>query len=416
MRLASGLRGDLVPFGPLISVSRAHPYSGYARLRLKNPVYPSLLGVVVVTGYSEAHAMLKEPRLGREPPFADLVRPGSTDADALQAQALADVTVLFSNPPDHTRLRSFMSRAFQPRVLEGKRARFEAMADELIDAAGSELDVIAQLAQPFPVRVIAELIGVPREDWPQCIAWSADLAPTIDAVIEAEQFARAQRAGGQFGSYVRALTQDRRAHPRDDLLTTLVQVRDAGGELSEDELVSNIMTLFIAGHETTTHLIGNAFVLLHQHPDQREKLDANPALLDSAIEEVLRFEAPIQLASRVAQEDVEVLGHRLTRGQGVWVMLGAANRDPSRFPDPDRFDIERDPNPHLAFGSGIHFCLGAALARLEARILLGRFFARYPRWRLSDAPLELQETLTLRGYRRIPLITGRRTARTKKRR
>lgn len=394
---------DFIPIGPLISLSRLNPYPGYHKLRAKNPVYPSSFGVFIVTGYAEAQALLKDPRLGRAPIFAGLARADSPDPKERRARALADATVLFSNPPDHARLRSFMSRVFQPKVIEEMRPRIERMVDELLDEAGDVIDAIGGFAQPLPVRVIAELIGLPREDWPQCIEWSADLAPTIDAVISGPQYARAEVAVNEFGEYVQQLTRARRKNPQSDLLSSLVGAMDAGHELSEDELISNIMTLFVAGHETTTNLLGNALVLLHFHPEQRALFEADTSLLESMIEEALRFESPIQLASRTAFADAETAGVAIPRGAPVWVLVGAANRDPSRFTDPDRFDIRRSPNAHLAFGTGIHFCLGAALARLEGKVALSRFFQRFPSWRLEDEPLELLDTLTIRGYKKIPV-------------
>jgi pimeloyl-[acyl-carrier protein] synthase len=400
---------EVIQVAPLLSISRTHPYSGYQKIRSKSPVYLSSFGVVLVTGYAEAVAALKDPRLGRSSVLSGIASKDSEDPEERSARSLSEATVLFSNPPDHARLRSFMSRAFQPKVIEALRPHIEENVDQILDRASDRFDAIAALARPLPVQTIAELIGVPRPDWDRCVAFTSDLAPTIDVFIPQKKLERAGAAMRDFVSYVRDLVEERRRNPGPDLLSNLVRIRDSGGELSEDELVSNIITLFGAGHETTTNLIGNAIVLLSEHRGEYQRLIEDPRLIDSAIEEVLRYEPAIQLAARTVLSDTELAGHRLYKGQGVWVMLGAANRDPARFPDPDRFDVTRDPNPHLAFGSGIHFCLGAALARLEARIVLSKFFARFPKWRLVEERLELCETLAIRGFKRltIELSTGR---------
>jgi hypothetical protein len=393
---------DPLPVAPLFSIPLAHPYPAYARLRARSPVFASpWAGLVLITGWAEAQAALKDPRLYRVPP----ARGVEIDPAHAWSATLADSTMLFANPPHHGRLRSFMSRAFQPRVIEGLRPRLERMVDQLLKAAArrGEMDLIGDLAQPLPVRAIAEMIGVPKKEWDRCVEWSGHLTPTIAAVITAAQRDAAQQVTLEFGELLRKLTHARRKRPQDDLLTQLVKVRDAGGELTEDELVANLMTLFVAGHETTTHLIGNAIVLLAQHPEARGRVEADPALLERWIEETLRYESPIQLGMRIASEDLEILGHPVARGSSVWAMIGAANRDPRRFEDPDRFSLDRDPNPHLAFGAGIHYCLGAALARLEGEVVLGAFVRRFKSWRLDGSPLEWVEGLTLRGFKRIGL-------------
>ncbi len=395
---------ESIPITPLITMSRSNPYLAFERMRAKGSVFQSPLnGVFIVTGLKEAHQALKDPKLGRSDLMSAALMQHARGPEALD---MYRATMLFTDPPAHGRLRAFMSRAFQPKTLEGLRGSVEKIVVAQLDRLKKKkrIDIISSFARPMPVEVIAQVIGVPESDWDQCIAWSADLAPVIDAIVPHGVVDRAIKSGFEFGAYVRDLVARRRKTPEDDVLTALIRGLDEPDGLTEDELVSNTMVLFTAGHETTMNLIGNSFVLLSQYPEQRALFDQDPEKhLDGLIEESLRFEPPVQLSARLAREDTEVGGHLLRAGNAVWVMIGAANRDPERFSDPQRFDITRDPNPHVSFGSGIHYCIGAALARLETRVAFEHFFRRYPKWKLAPQDLELRETTTLRGYQRVEI-------------
>lgn len=387
---------------PLVTMERENPYPAFEMLRRRGPIFWSpTVGAHLVIGLDVAHEALKNPVMGRTDLWAPIFAGRSRGPEAVE---LFKSTVLFTDPPDHARLRAFMSRAFQPRVIESLRPATEEIVDALLDAmdGSKEVDIVSSFALPMPVEVIAKLLGVPREDWVKCIEWSEVLAPLIDAVIPEDKLNRAIDAGFEFADYIRSLVERRRGSPENDIITVLVRGLEEDGTLSEDELVANMITLFGAGHETVTNLVANTFVLLGQHHEARKQLEAEPETrLTSMIEESLRYEPPVQLAARIATQDTIVGGNPISAGQAVWVLIGAANRDPERFQDAELFDVVREPNPHISFGSGIHFCLGAALSRLEAEIAFSKFFARYPKWKLAERPLELRPTNTLRGYEKV---------------
>lgn len=377
----------------MISLWRRDPYPGYQALLRKGNVIPSGYGSYIVSGHAAANAVLKDTRFLMPVPFAGMT----------PHLPLVDSAMVFSNGADHARRRTFMTRAFQPRVLEEMVPRMHQILEELfaVMAKKKTVDVVDLFTLPFPVRVIASMLGVPRDDHARCRVWSEALAPLIDAIITHDGYHEAVTSSAEFRAYVRALMNERRARPADDMISSLTHYLDDRGELTEDEVIANVVTLFIAGHETTTNLLGNTLVLLTEHPEAREALERDPSLLDSAIEESLRFDPPVQSTVRWAGEAVELEGVHIEAGSQMWLMLAGANRDPTKFNEPDRFDIARTPNPHLSFGAGWHFCIGAALARLEARHALSAFFTRFPRWKLVEKELELRDTLNLRGWRRL---------------
>jgi len=389
---------------PFIKISRRDPYGGYAQLRKVAPVYRMANGTFIVTGHAAATAALKEVRLERRP---DIAKTRFTENDDAAVSAFARVTstsMIYSNPPEHGRRRGFMARAFQPRFIERLRDSTREVAVRLFETAAKRkktFDVIKELAEPLPVHVIAHLVGVPEEGWAQCVTWSSHLAPLTDLDLPPERFERAIAAGTEFGWYLAGLFEERRRAPKDDILTQLIQARDRGEELTDQELVSNVITLFIGGHETTTNTLGHACVLFDRFPEARAALMEDPTKLPGAVEELLRYEPAIHIVSQRASEDLVLEGVTIPKDAAVWTSIGAANRDPARFPDPDHFDITRSPNPHLAFGSGAHICIGAALARMELQVVLGTLFERYPDWRLVEKEFELRETITFRGYQRL---------------
>ena len=311
--------------------------------------------------------------------------------------------MLFKNPPDHTRLRGLVHKAFTPRRVEQMRSQIQAITDGLLDRvqAAGRADLIAELAYPLPVTVIAAMLGVPAEDHAQFHAWSDALAHSLDLTEDPEVYTRASRAAVALTAYLRTIIEQRRRQPQDDLLSALILAEEGGGRLSEDELYATVTLLLVAGHETTVNLIGNGVLALLRHPDQLRRLRDEPGLIRTAVEELLRYDSPVQATSRVARADLEIGGHTIRAGQQVSFLLGAANHDPARFADPTRLDLSRDPNPHLAFGSGIHYCLGAPLARLEGQIAINTLVQRLPGLALAPERPEHRDNYVLRGLRRL---------------
>jgi cytochrome P450 len=311
------------------------------------------------------------------------------------------------NPPDHTRLRRLVSIAFTPRVVETMRPRIQAVADALIDnvEAHGRMDLIRDFAYPLPATIISEMLGVPSEDQDQFRRWSDDIMTFVGASgLTLSQIAeKANQSLHELTDYFEDVIRECRAQPREDLISALVAAKELEDSLSAQELVAMCSQLLVAGHETTTQLIGNGIWVLLQHPDEALKLREDPDLITSAIEEVLRFEGPSQRQTRLACEDIELGGRLISKGSAVLMMLGAANRDPEEFPDPDQFDVCRKPNRHVGFSSGIHFCLGAPLARLEGAIAITTLLRRLPALRLVTQDIQWLENMSLRGIKSLPV-------------
>ena len=380
----------------------ADPYPLFHRLRAEDPVHwEADLGFWALTRYADAVFALREASLFSSA-IHDGHRPGGLGLPTAG-------WFVFLDPPRHTRLRGLVHSAFTPHVVEGLRPRIQAIVDELLDraAAAGRLDLIADLGFPLPAIVIAELLGVPGGDREQFKRWSADLAAAGGlvrmAADGAERLGRARTSGAALNAYFRDIVRERQRTPRDDLLSRLTRVQSAEGTLSEEELVDTCVLLLFAGHETTMNLIGNGMLALLRHPDELCRLRVDSSLVGSAVEELLRFDSPVQIRVRIAREPVEIGGRRIARGQRVLVLVGAANRDPARFPDPDRLDAARPDNRHLAFGHGIHFCTGAPLARLEGTIAIRSVIHRFPKLELATDKLVWRETPTLRGLTALPV-------------
>jgi cytochrome P450 len=321
---------------------------------------------------------------------------------------------LFSDPPGHTRLRALISRAFTPRVVANLEPRIRQLSRELLDRTEgrSEMDVAAEYSIPLPMMVISEMIGIPAEDWPLFQRWSQGILKLSYTRSGGEEAAAAMRefraAVAEMDPYMTAMIGQRRAAPRDDLLTHLVEAEVEGGKLAREEILGFCQLLVVAGQETTTNLINNAILCLLEHPEERARLEQRMDLLPSAIEEVLRYRSPLQWMMRTPRRDVEISGQVIPAGKLVLPMIGSANRDPQQFLDPERFDITRDPNPHLAFGHGIHFCSGAPLSRLEARIALTDVLERLKGFEsASEGPWEPRQALHVHGPTRLPIRFGR---------
>ena len=393
-----------VVFNPLLPEFHADPYPFYRRLREEDPVHQSPLGIWVLTRYDDTVMVLRDPRFGREG-MAELLE-ARLGAGAVRPANTRDM--LFRDPPDHTRLRALVSRAFTPRVVEAMRPHIQEIVDGLLDRVEGArgMDVIEDLAYPLPVTVICEMLGVPTADQDVFKQWSADIARSLDAAIlpaGSEVITRGQEAGDALREYFRSLIAVRRTSPKPDLLSALIAAEEQGDKLSEPELVATCALLLIAGHETTVNLIGNGVLALLWHPDQLRALADDPALIPTAVEELLRYDGPVQRTGRMTMADVEIGGRRIPKGSIVAAVIGAANRDPAHFPDPDRLDVARRENRHIAFGFGIHFCLGAPLARIEGQVAIGTLLRRMPALKLvSDTP-EWRESSVLRGLKTLPV-------------
>ncbi len=384
---------------------KSDPYSRYALLRAHAPVHQSAFGFWALSRYDDCLQMLRHPGVGKDFSGAASDLGLSEEQQAQQAAFRNDRSnMLFADPPDHTRLRRLASRAFTPRSVEALRPRVVALVDELIDQFGhGEVEVMSTLAFPLPVTVIGEMLGVPAADRTRFRPLVRAVTAMLELVITPEAMDAATAASAELEDYFTGLLAERRAHPRDDLLTRLIQAEDEGERLTEYELVSTAILLFAAGFETTTHLIGNGLLALVRHPDQVARLRADRGLLRPAVEELLRYDSPVQITARTAYEELVVGDVRIQPGSFVLALIGAANRDPERFTDPDGLDVGRSESPPLSFGSGIHHCLGAALARLEAQVVIDRLLERFGTMELLGGPPQHRDSLTLRGLVDLPM-------------
>jgi cytochrome P450 len=398
---------DTLAFNPFLPEVHEDPYPLYHRLRAEDPVHRSALGFWVLTRHADVLAIVRDPRMSRDPRRSErleLLRASAEVNDLLASEENAP-SMLFVDPPDHTRLRALVNKAFTPGAVARLRPRVEEIVAGLLDrvAGTGVMDVVEDLAYPLPVAVICELFGVPEADWEQFRAWSRELVRLLDPLVAADALERALEARLGLRGYLGGLIAERRADPSGDLLSALIAAEDEGSQLSEAELVSMCVLLLVAGHETTVNLIANGTLVLLRNPEALASLRADPALGGSAVEELLRYDSPVQFTSRHALADLEIGGRRVLAGETTVAVLGAANRDPAQFPDPDRLDLARHPNRHLAFGGGIHFCLGAPLARMEARIAISALLDRLPGLGLGDQPPVRRDTVTLRGLASFPV-------------
>jgi cytochrome P450 len=399
----------MVEFSPLSPEFQANPYPYYDMLRASAPMFHwEQWNMWFFTRYDDCVALLKDNRLGREIlNYMSREELGWPEPDP-QVEPLAELNrgwMLFRDPPTHTRLRMLVHKAFTPRMVEQLRERIQAVTDGLLDAvrAKGTMDIVSDLAVPLPVVVIAEMLGVPESDREAFRGWSRDLAETLELTESPEVYIRGAKATVAFSEYLRGLANERRKSPKDDLITALVEAEEQGDKLTEQELISTCILLLVAGHETTTNLIGNGTLALLRNREQLEKLRADPTLAKTAVEELLRYDSPVQMTSRTALEDMEFKGITFPQGSQVSMMLGAGNHDPEQFTNPDKLDITREHNPHLSFGNGIHYCLGAPLARLEGQIALNTLLRRMPRLELADENPIYRNTYVLRGLRALPV-------------
>jgi len=391
-----------VQFNPIDPEFVADPYPTYHRLRTEDPVHHSPLGFWVLTRYEDVVGSLRDPRLAKEA-IATFVaeRLGITPVGI-------GLSMLDRDPPDHTRLRGLVSKAFTPRVVEVLRPHIQQIVDGLLDRVEGrgEMDLIEDFAYPLPVVVICEMLGVPVEDRDRFKTWGLDIARGLDAVLlgpESEVVKRSSASRMALADYFRELIARRRAEPRADMLTDLIAAEEAGDKLTENELLATCILLLVAGHETTVNLIGNGSLALLRHPDQLQRLRDNPGLIGTAVEELLRFDGPVQRTARIPSADIAIGGKVIPKGDMVMPFIGAADRDPAQFPEPDRLDIGRTDNRHIAFGWGIHFCLGAPLARVEGQIAINTLVRRLPKLALATEAPAFRQSLTLRGLSALPV-------------
>jgi cytochrome P450 len=393
------------------------PYPAYHRLRTEGPVLRGAPGQWLVTGHAEASAALRDPRTSVDPTKAQRINiapaPVGKEASSrprvgrLESSAPRDrvFSLIRLDPPDHTRLRNHVSKAFTVRAIRDFRPFIQETVDELLDRAAErgELDAVKDFGYALSVTTIGHLLGVPPDDRATVARWSEHLIRILNAPGSAATLVDTEReAIRQSKEYFTRLIAERQDSPRDDLLGRLIRMVDEE-QITMRELLSLVLLLIAAGHETVVKLISSGILALSEHRDQLELLRDDPSLTESAVEEFLRFEPPVQIVIRFMTDDVELGGKRITAGSQLAIIVGAANRDPAVFSDPDRLDIRRTDNRHLSFAGGIHFCLGASLARLEAQVAIGSLVARHPDFRPATDRIERLENLVLRGLKRLPV-------------
>ena len=395
------------PFDPRL---RTDPYEVFREMRESDPVHWSeAMQSWLLTRYDDVLAVLRDhTRFSSE-------RSRATNPFVKQLEEFRQAsgpagrtpTMLSIDPPAHTRMRNLVNKAFTPRVVERIKPHIREIADELLDALPDRrhIDIVRDLAIPLPVIVIAETLGVPAAERARFKAWSSDVAGTLAGPFQPPAVMdRARISSVELADYFHEQLEQRRKQPREDLLSALLAAEEQGDLLSEDELLATCVLLLVAGNETTTNLIGNGMLALLREREQLRRLQDDPALIGPAVEEMLRFDGPAQMTSRIVAEDMTFQGKRFEGGQVVLCVLAAANRDPARFPDPDRFDLDRADNRHLAFGMGIHYCLGAPLAVAEAQIAITTLLRRYPDAESTLESPEWASSFILRGLKSLPVV------------
>ncbi len=386
----------------------ADPYPLFHQLRTEDPVHwDPFLHAWVVTRYKDVVTVLHDYSAERTPTPEQLAEMGLASLNPIAEIMVKQM--LFLDPPAHARLRGLASQAFTPQRVEVLRSHIREITDRLLDKvqAKGHMDVIADLAEPLPCIVTAEMLGVPVDDYQQLKAWSQDFAEMLgNFQHNAERAPRILASVVEMADYFRSAMREQRLDPRDGLVSSLMNAEIQGDRLSEEEVIANCIVTMVGGQETTTNLIGNGVLALLRNPDQLETLRCNFSLIPSAVEELLRYESPSQHTARLAPEDTILGGRRIRKRQAVIAVMAAGNRDPERFPDPDRLDITRADNRHLAFGWAAHFCFGAALARIEGQVAFELMLRRLPHWVLEPTRLVWRSNLGLRGLTSLPLHFG----------
>ena len=402
------LDGAPLEFNPLDPAFIADPYPFYRRLRETAPVFKTPQGLWLITRHDDVAFALRDKRFGKD--FVGNLERRYGDLARMNEPAIANLgrTMLVLDPPDHTRLRGLVTKAFTARRVADMRPRIKAQVDAQLDRVidKGEMDVMRDLAHRLPVIVICDMLGIPEDHRAPFLAGSNVSGRILEPVpMSREELDQANRNIQMANVYFNQLCDLRRREPKDDLTTELVRAEEAGDKLSAEELQANIGLLFGAGHETTTNLIGNGLLALHRNPDQWERLKADPSLIPNAVEELLRYDSSVQITGRVTNTEVEIGGVTLGATENVIALLGAANHDPAQYPDPDRLDVGRTNVRPLSFGGGIHYCLGAQLARLEAELVFTALIERLPNIELpeKDTPA-WRRSFTLRGLSKLPAV------------
>jgi len=386
-------------FDPRDPAFRLDPYPTYAVLRQEAPVYfwPDW-SLWFVSTHAGCSTLLRDSRLGRTGAYEPEAPDSHFDLNHMMANWM-----LLMDPPDHTRLRGLVHKAFTPRMVAQMRDQVQTIADNLLDRVQDQgqMDLMADFAYPLPVTVICALLGIPTDDHRYFHVWSDAIARSLDLTDVQAVYDRASVAAAELTTYLDGLLAERRRRPQNDLFSALVAVEEAGEHLSREELFATCALLLIAGHETTVNLIGNGSLVLLKNRSQWDLLAATPSLAESAVEELLRYDSPVQVTGRTVKESFAYQGYPFERGQQVTFLLGSGNRDATQFDDPDRLDITRNSKSHLSFGGGIHYCLGAPLARVEGAIAFATLTRRCPNLSLCNEPLHYRDNLTLRGLEKL---------------
>jgi cytochrome P450 len=388
---------------------KADPYSRYAAIREATPAFPTDMGFTVVSRYDDCQLVLRDPRFGKGQDARPWQQFGLDESEweaRFGGFSRRTTSMLGMNPPDHTRLRRLVAKAFTPKTVETLRPDIVRLTDELLDRVGDGVvDVIPEIALQLPIAVISQMLGVPESMWDELQPWVRAAVATLEINVSIEQMEAASVGVHHLVEAFGDLIAERRTAPTDDLLSMLIHVEESGDQLTHDELISTVLLLFGAGFETTTNLIGNGLLALLDHPGELTRLREDRALMPTAVEELLRWDSPVQVDGRRVFEEIDVHGIRIAAGEEVVTLLGAANRDPRAFDDPDRLDLGREGTQVMSFGAGIHFCLGAPLARAEGRVVFDRLLDRYPviepAW--GDERPRYRDSIVLRGLESLPV-------------
>jgi cytochrome P450 len=409
-RLLRSLNPLFGRFNPFLPAHRNNPHATWRALRESEPVYwHPVFRMWMLTRYEDVLFVLRDKNFTTDRSQVPLMRWVSRmSRDDVQFSAMIERNLLTMDGPDHTRLRGLVSKAFTPRRVESLRPRLEQVIDGLLDdcAERDEMELVRDFAHPLPVIAIAELLGVPVADRNLFAHWSAQLVQLLDPLQASGGVESMRRATHEIFDYFGKLLRERRADPQDDLLSAMITAEQDGHRLEDLDLLALSSLLLVAGHETTSNLIGNAVLALLRHPDERKRLQEDPTLIGSAVDEFLRYDGPIQFSDRAVKSDCEIGGKAIRQHQLVGIVLAAANRDPEQFPEPERLDIGRADNRHLAFGQGNHFCLGALLAKLETEIAIGHLLRRFPDFGGPLEPNAWRRSMIVRGPTAVALTLG----------
>ena len=391
---------------------RQDPYPTYARLHEEGPLHyldvDGKWAVWSIFSHAECSSIAKDPRLSAKRAKQMLLSlPLSRQSEFSELARMLGLWLIFMDPPEHTRLRKLLNKGFSPAAVEGLRPQVEAIVDQMLKPLrhGSEVDLMREIANPMPVRIILEMLGISQELRDTFVNWSRAIAVFRGNPNRTVEEARAaQDALVELTEFFRQTVAERRRKKGNDLISLLIDIEEEGEVLTEEELYAQCIALLFAGHETTRNLIGNGMYTLLKNPRQTAELRENPEMIRSAVEELLRYESPVQFTARVLKEDVEVCGQTIRKGWTVLCMLGAANRDPRQFKEPDQLDLKRLNNQHLAFSAGLHFCIGAQLARLEGQVAILNMVRRFPKMQLTGPRPEWASTFGFRGLKSLPVI------------